>query len=214
LIIGILIFDMGVLAMRRLRRPDWLGELQGLTLLLMVVAVVVSAVRVAMVATGDEAVPVELRARDLGADLGADLSVGGATVGPDGAVEAYVSEPSGHQMLLSTLTWIPTVVLVVAVLALLFRAIRDARGGDPFTMRMVRRLRILAVVALVGGEAVAVTEALSGMSLVATVLPGPGGFHGVLTLPMGWVFAGFGFLALGELIRRGRALREELAEVI
>ncbi|GAA0946744.1 DUF2975 domain-containing protein [Virgisporangium aurantiacum] len=197
--------------MRRLRRPDWLAELQGLTLLLMVVAVVVSAVRVVMVTFGDDAVPVELQARDLGAD---DLSVGGATVGPDGAVEAYVSDPSGHQMLLSALTWIPTVVLVVAVLALLFRAIRDARSGDPFTTRMVRRLRILAVVALVGGEVVALTEAFSGMSLVGTVLPEPGAFHGVLTLPIGWVFAGFGFLALGELIRRGRALREELAEVI
>ncbi len=196
--------------MGRLRRPDWLAELQGLTLLLMVVAVVVSAVRVAMVTFGDDAVPVELQARD----FGADLSVGGATVAPDGAVEAYVSDPSGHQILLSALTWIPTVVLVVAVLALLFRAIRDARGGDPFTTRMVRRLRILAVVALVGGEVVAITEAFSGMSLVGTVLPEPGAFHGVLTLPIGWVFAGFGFLALGELIRRGRALREELAEVI
>lgn len=196
--------------MGRLRRPDWLAELQGLTLLLMVVAVVVTAVRVVMVTLGDDAVPVELRARD----LGADLSVGGATVGPDGAVEAYVSDPSGRQILLSALTWIPTVVLVVAVLALLFRAIRDARSGDPFTARMVRRLRILAVVALVGGEAVAITEALSGMSLVGTVLPEPGTFHGVLTLPIGWVFAGFGFLALGELIRRGRALRDELAEVI
>jgi hypothetical protein len=210
LIIGISIFNMGVLAMGRLRRPDWLGELQGLTLLLMVVAVAVSAVRVAMVTLGGDAVPVELRARD----VGADLAVGGATVGPDGAVEAYVSEPSGLQMLLSTLTWTPTVVLVVAVLALLFQAIRDARGGDPFTTRMVRRLRVLAVVALVGGEVAAITEALSGMSLVGTVLPEPGGFHGVLTLPIGWVFAGFGFLALGELIRRGRALREELAEVI
>ena len=63
---------------------------------------------------------------------------------------------------------------MVAVLALLFRTLRDARRGDPFTARTVRRLRILAVVALVGGEVVAITESLGGMALVGTVLPRDG----------------------------------------
>jgi hypothetical protein len=204
---------MEATVMGRLRKPDWLRELQGLTALLMAVAVVVSVVRVAMMAFGDDPVPVGLQARDVDGLVGDHPEAGGATVAADGAVEASVADPSGHQVLLSTLTWLPTVVLVVAVLALLFRALRDARRADPFTARTVRRLRILAVVALVGGEVVAITEAFSGMALVGTVLPS-GGFHGVLWLPFGWLFAGIGFLALAELIRRGRAMREELAEVI
>jgi hypothetical protein len=200
--------------MGRLRRPDWLRELQGLTVLFGVVAVVGSAVRIGPVVFGDAGVPVELWARSLDGVAGRQPEAGGVTIEGDSVVEAVITDPSGYQLLLSILTWLPTVVLVVAILALLFQIIRDARGGDPFTTRTVRRFRILAVVALVGGEAVAITESLCGMSLVHTVLPEPGGVYGTLSLPFGWVFAAFGFLALGELIRRGSALRDELAEVI
>lgn len=200
--------------MRRLRRPDWLRELQGLTVLVGVVAVVGSAVRVGMPTLGDAGVPVDLRARSLDGLTGRHPEVSGVTIEADGTVEAVIGNPSGHQVLLSVLTWMPTVVLVIAVLALLFRILRDARRGDPFTTRTVRRLRILAVVSIVGGEVAAITESLCGMSLVGTVLPGSGGLYGVLTLPFGWLFAGIAFLAIAELIRRGRALRDELAEVI
>jgi hypothetical protein len=199
---------------KRLRKADWLGELQGLTALFGVVAVVGSAVRVAMPTIGDAGVPVELRARSLDGLTGRHPEAGGVVVDADGTVEAVIDNPSGHQVLLSVLTWMPTVVLVVVMLALLFRILRDARRGDPFTARTVRRLRILAVVSIVGGEAAAITESLCGMSLVGTVLPKMGGSYGVLTLPFGWLFAGIAFLAVGELIRRGRAMRDELAEVI
>lgn len=196
------------------RRPDWLGELQGLTVLVGVVAVVGSAVRVAVPVFGDAGVPVELRARSLDGLPGGHPEVGGVTVDADGAVEAVVGDPSGRQVLLSVLTWMPTVVLVVAVLALLFLVLRDARTGDPFTARTVRRLRILAGVSIVGGEAAAITEGLCGMGLVGTVVPAADGLYGMLYLPVGWLFAGFAFLAVAELIRRGRALREELAGVV
>lgn len=199
---------------RRLRRTDWLGELQGLTVLGMAVAVVGSAIRVGTLAAGDDGAPLALQARSLDGLAGARPEAGGAVVAGDGWVEAYLPDPSGHQALLSTLTWLPTVVLVVAVLALLFVILRDARRTDPFTVRTVRRLRILAVVALVGGAAVSLTETFSMMSLVDSALPAEAGFYGLLTLPIGWVFAGAGFLALGEVIRRGLALRDELAEVI
>lgn len=198
----------------RLRRPDWLGELQGLAVVVGVVAVVGSVIGVATVAAGDAGVPVELRARSLDGLVGGHPEAGGVTVDADGTVEAVIAGPSGHQVLLWLLTWLPTVVLVVAVLALLFRILRDARRSDPFTARTVRRLRVLAVVAVVGGEAAAITESLCGMSLVGTVLPAAGGLYGTLVLPFGWVFACFGFLAVGELIRRGVALRDELAEVV
>jgi hypothetical protein len=197
----------------KLRRPDWLGELQGLTVLVGVVAVAASAVRVGT-AAGDDGVPVDLQARSLDGVAGVRPEAGGVTVAADSTVEAVVTDPSGQQVLLWTLTWMPTVVLVVAVLTLLFRTLRDARRGDPFTAGTVRRLRVLAVVALVGGEVAAVTESLCGMALVDTVLPDGGGFYGTLLLPVGWVFAGVGFLALGEMVRRGRALREELDGVV
>ena len=200
--------------MGRLRRADWLGELQGLTVLFGVVAVIGSAVRIGMPTVGDAGVPVELRARSLDGLTGRHPEVSGVTVDGDGTVEAVIDNPSGHQVVLSVLTWMPTVVLVVVMLTLLFRILRDARSGDPFTARTVRRLRILAVVAVVGGEAAAITELVCGMSLVGTVLPEAGGLYGVLDLPFGWLFAGIAFLAIGELIRRGRAMRDELAEVI
>jgi hypothetical protein len=194
----------------RLRGPDWLGELQGLTALVMAVAVALSAVRVALVATGD-GVPVELRAHSV---AGVPPEAAGVTVDADATVGAVITDPSGWQVLLSTLTWLPTTLLVVAVLALVFRTLRAARRADPFTPPTVRRLRILAAVAVVGGATAAVTESLCGTVLVGTVLPDTGAFSATLTLPIGWVFAGFVFLAVGELIRRGCALRAELAGVI
>lgn len=200
--------------MGRLSKPDWLGELQGLTVLVGAVAVVGSVAQLAVTAFGDAGVPVDLPARSLDGVAGAHPEAGGVTVATDGTVEAVVSDPSVRQVLLSTLTWLPTVVLVVAVLALLVRILRDARSGDPFTARTVRRLRVLAAVALAGGVVVAVVESLCATALVATVLPSAGGTYWSLTLPVGWVFAGFAFLALGELVRRGLALREDLDGVV
>lgn len=197
----------------RLRRPDWLWELQCLSVVIGVVAAAVAALRVVRLVSGADGVPVDLLARSLDGTAGAHPEAG-VTVPGEGTVEALVADPSGSQITLSTLTWLPTVVLVIAVLTLVFRLLRDARRSDPFTRRTVRRLRILAIVALVGGEAVAITESLCGLSLVDSVLPDPGGFYGVLNLPIGWVFVGFAFLAVGELINRGRALRDELAGVI
>lgn len=200
--------------MGRFSRPDWLGELQGLTVLVGAVVVVGSAVQLALAAFGDAGVPVDLPARSLDGVTGVHPEAGGVTVAGDSTVEAVVADPSGRQVLLWTLTWLPTVVLVVAMLALLVRILRDARRDDPFTARTVRRLRVLAVVALAGGEVVVITEMLCGLALVGTVLPRTGGSYWSLTLPLGWVFAGFVFLALGEMVRRGLALREELDGVV
>lgn len=200
--------------MARLRKPDWLGELQGLAVLVGAVTVVGSVAQVAVTAFGGAGVPVDLPAHTLDGVAGAYPGAGGVTVTGDGTVEAAVPDPSVGQVLLSTSTWLPTVVLVVAMLALLVRILRDARRGDPFTTRTVRRLRVLAAVALVGGALVAVVESLCATVLVATVLPSTAGSYWLLTLSVGWVFAGFAFLALGELVRRGVALREELDGVV
>ena len=197
----------------RLRRPDWLWELQGLSVLVGVFAVAGAAVRIIPPVLGSAGVPVDLWARSVDGLAGARPEAG-VTVESDGTVEAVITDPTGTQVLLSILTWLPTVVMVIALVTLVFRLLRDARRNDPFTRRTVRRLRVLAVVALAGGEVAAITEALCGMELVNSVLPKDGAPYGVLTLPFGWVFLGFAFLAIGELIRRGRALRDELAEVI
>jgi hypothetical protein len=200
--------------MRSLSKPDWLGELQGITVFVGAVAVVGSVAQVAVAALGDAGIPVDLEARYLDGVAGAHAGAEGVTVAADGTVEAVVTDPSVRQVLLSTLTWLPTAVLAVAVLTLLVRILRDARSGDPFTVLTVRRLRVLAAVCLVGGAVVTIVESVCATALMATVLPATGGFSWSLTLSVGWVFAGFAFLALGELVRRGLALREELDGVV
>lgn len=200
--------------LERLRRPNWLREVQTLTVLIMVATVVLAAVRLYLIVFGQIGTPVDLRAGSLAGVAGARPELSGVAVPRDAAVEAVITDPTGRQMLMSVLTWLPSMLLLVAMLVLLFRMVRQALRSDPFTRRTARGLRVLAGVAILGGEVAAVVEAIAAMELVNTVLPRTAPPYGTLTLPIAWVFVGFCLLALGELVRQGCSMREELAEVI
>jgi len=196
-----------------LRRPDWLRELDGVLLAGVVVSAFLGAASLLATLTGQ---PVEVEAAS-GGVLSPDALMNaraGTVIAPEESVSLRIVDPSGTQLGLAALAGFPSYALTTAMLVLLWRLVGAARRTDPFTMATVRRLRTLGGLLLVGGPVACAVEFLARFALtdtVSTVGPSASFDPGVLGV---WALAGFGFLAIGEIVRRGQALRAELDEVV
>jgi Protein of unknown function (DUF2975) len=203
---------MGII--ERLRRPDWLQEMQTMLTVVLAVLAVLGVLDVIAVATGDSVVAaVPTRAVfDVGA-APATLQPG-TVIDQGGMIDVSVSDPDAGLLIGKALTSMPTYVVAVITLALLLSVVRRARKEDPFLPATVRRLRTLAVVALVGGPVAFIIEMIAAMDLTARVTDRHPGTVVDLTSLGIWLLIGFGFFAIAEVINRGRAMRAELDSVI
>jgi hypothetical protein len=192
----------------RVARLDWLGLLW-LGLVAGLVFVGLAAVVQVVTAPGAQLtvwVPLDQAGRLAGPDRLPD----GVSVDASAHVRALVEEPTATQALLHVGTSLPTKCVVVAMLFLLVRIVRQARRGDPFTAGNVRLLRQLGVTVIVGGVAADVVEALAFKALVGPIVDGSaGGF-----VWSGWWLVGVAFLAIAEVVNRGLRMRVELDGVI
>jgi len=190
------------------RRPDWLSEIHGL-LTLLLATVVVAGPATAAVALTDDHVDVTVRAGRVTASAGPGL-----TLAPDGELTLQVAHPDAAQRALAALGSAPTWGLWVLVLFLLWRLVREVRRTDPFTAPVARRLCVIATVMVVGGPLVEFVQFLATFALSTTVR----GVDPQASLSLGflgtWLLAGFGLLAVAEVVRRGQWLREELDTVV
>jgi hypothetical protein len=196
----------------RFLRADWLRELQGLSLCGLVVVGAGLAVVVGLAITGplDTSVPAD---QAIAADALTELRPG-VTLNSRGMVDVSIRHPSPGQAALGILAVAPTALVVLAMFAILLGVIRHARRHNPFTAATVLRLRWLGVVVMIGGALAWAVEFAASFALVATV--SQSGAGGTLTLiePMMWLVIGFGYLTVAEVVNRGRAMRDELADVI
>lgn len=199
--------------MSRLRRQDWLGEVQTLCIVGLAFTGLAIVVPGLWAVLGDKPVIAELSAGAMTGVAGATTGLAdGAVITADSTVEVQIADPGIHQLIADALTSLPTKVVAFAMLLMLLRIVRRARHGDPFTAATVRQLRILGVLVIVGGTAAGIVEALAMLDLSFTVADKAG--DAVWQLPAGWLLAGFGFLAVAEIVHRGTAMRDELARVI
>lgn len=197
----------------RLRRPDWLAETQSVVAFLLVAMAVFGAAGVAMSVAGDS-LAVEVPARAVAGVAGASDGLrAGATVDPDGVLGVVVAKPAAPERTAAALTDAPTYVVVVTMLAMLYAVVRRARREDPFLTAIVRRLRWLGVVALIGGPLAAIAEMVATLDLTRRLTGDPAASLDATAIGV-WLLAGFGFLAVAEIVNRGRALRAELETVI
>jgi hypothetical protein len=197
----------------QLRRPDWLAELQLVIVVGLALIGVTVAVNVVALAAGEQVV-VALPASAVDGLVG--LSGGlrdGATVAADSTVDVWLADPGAADVFWYAALGLPQLVLIAAVLALLLRLIVAARRGDPFTATTVRRLRVLGAVSAVGGVLVGVIGTVAELALTDRASGGDA-VTATLTLNPVWILVGGGFLAFGEIVNRGRALRAELDTVI
>lgn len=195
---------MGLLA--RLGRADWLGEIQAVLVGGLAAVGVVGFLGIRHLLFGDT-VDAHVSAHAVGLD--GDHS--GVILGPYDDVAVQVPHPSATQRFWATLDGAPTYVVVVVLLLLLLRLVRDAQRDDPFRPEVVRALWVIAAVTLCGGVLAWAAELFARYALTASVTPAVGL---TMTIPYAWILAGFGFLAVGEVVRRGVRLRTELDEVI
>ena len=99
-------------------------------------------------------------------------------------------------------------LLVIAGLWLVHSLLRSVRRGDAFTSANVRRLRLLALVVLIG-----VPVATYVSSVCASELASSAGFEGpgiTITMPGGAFLGGIALLVLTEVFASGVRLRDDL----
>lgn len=197
--------------LERLRRRDYLGGLQTLVLIALGACAVGAALGLwGMLTRARISVP---------AGSGVTIPPGavagllpGVRLDPDAEVRVVVEHPSAAQVAWHAAQDVPWFAIAVFMLVMLLLVVRTARRGDPFAAANVRRLRAAGWVVFLGSLAAFELSLFAGLELSATVTTAPPSTAG--DLPLVWCFCGFGFLALAEIINRGRALQTELAEVI
>lgn len=105
---------------------------------------------------------------------------------------------------------------VIPMLIMARRLIAGVLTDGPFTLRVVRRLRVLGAVVLAGGGASELTEYVTARILLDSAVSAGlrtwarPDFH----LTLWWLMPGLILLALAEVVRRGQTLRDELDSVI
>ncbi|MDG4832357.1 DUF2975 domain-containing protein [Solwaraspora sp. WMMD1047] len=197
----------------RLRKPDWLAEMRAVLIAGLALFAVVVTGNLALTLTGNRDVVVEVPAKAVDGVAGASGGLtGGAVVRPSSAVVVHLPEPTAGQLVADTLTGLPSALVVLAMLVLLFQVVRRAQRAEPFSAYVVRRLRLAAVVALVGGVLAGLVEAIAALNLSMSATGGEGTTTWQFPLP--WILAGFGLFAVAEVIGRGVAMRAELETVI
>ncbi len=135
----------------------------------------------------------------------------GVTIDPSGFVDVTVAQPTTAQAAWSLVASLPVLLAAAGLVLVLVIALR-ARRGEPFTRNVVALVRTIGLVVLVGGPLMQAVTGVARSRLAESVLV-EGGHYGP-TITLDWVIAGLCILALAEVIRHGKSLREELDEVI
>ena len=196
-----------------MRQASWLAELQAVLAVGAVAAltgVVVAIVRAAFggwvaftvpaaALDGLEAIVRGSPRPDVGVELG-------------GEVDVLASDPTAGQRLAALLTHLPSYLVALSILVLLWRIVRTCRREDPFSPAVARRLLRLGVVALAGGLMADAVQLAATYLGSATVLDGSAAAS--YRYSWWWLLIGFGFLAVGEVVKRGADLRAELDTVV
>jgi Protein of unknown function (DUF2975) len=137
---------------------------------------------------------------------------------PD-TVNVYVQQPTLTQTVLGLLEHGLAYALATLPMIILARRLVDqAIAGDPFTMSMVRGLRRLGVVVLVGGLCSELVRSAATIALFASAVPGGHPVTDTTTWVSGfsfwWLLLGLVVLGFAQVIEHGCALRAELDGVI
>lgn len=188
-------------------------------------------IRIVLVITliGDiVALPLQLLQHGLVVVARADIA---AVVGPEGFRARFpnlgvndvqlagIGRASYFQYLLYSLeNGLAYTILTLPIIVYAMRTVRDALDGDPFTIRMARRLRNLGLMLLVGGIVAETVATVAGWVLLDISLPDDGLLRD-LSLPdrtssMWWLLPALLLLAFAAIVKRGVDYRAELEGVI
>lgn len=131
-------------------------------------------------------------------------------------VHAYVHEPSLVQTLLGLFAHgLATGLAALPMIVLARRLVDRARATHPFTLDMVRGLRRLGLVVLIGGLLAELTRIAAAVAFYRSAVPGGDPYLGPDSLiGFWWLLLGLVILAFAQVVEHGCALRAELDDVI
>ena len=134
----------------------------------------------------------------------------------DVSIVPLTTATTAQRMLFAVSHGVAFCLAVIPMLIMARRLIAGVLAADPFTLAVVRRLRMLGAVVLAGGLLSESTEYLTARGLLDSAVSGAlrtraqPDFHPSLW----WLTPGLMLLAFAEVVRRGQALRDELDTVI
>ena len=143
----------------------------------------------------------------------------GTTVQINGTLQACALHPGTGQRMLYTLLSLPSSLVWMAVLLLLWRVIRAARQTGPFTVQAAVATRRLGWLIIAGTAVATAVQGFALDQLLNTMLTPPtaGGdavleaFHALLPVP---VLAGAALLTFARVIRLGAAMDDEIKATV
>lgn len=184
--------------------------LEGLLLVVMLVAVALSAVAlISLFADREIVVPVALTEQPLSSAAGATLSTVEGQLTLTGAT-------TGQVLLVAAPLVLGTAVVTGAAYCLLL-VVRSLRTGTPFHRRNARRLMTAALVVLFGGAVTGLVSTLGTMALAMDgqeILGDGSPLVASASLPLAFIGIGLLLLCLAEFFRRGTQLAEDVEGLI
>jgi len=192
----------------KIRKADWLNELRALVIAGITLTLGFGLLEVVAVTFGDAQAIAELAANPTGPE---EFQLGGQAMLHESTRVAIV-DPTPTQALWYLTTTLPSAIVLLAALFMLLRLLTRARRANPFTRDTARDLRWLAVILMVGGSLASLLESVATLGLSTGLKPDT--VSGYWNFPALWLFAGFGAMAVAEIVARGCAMREELDEVV
>jgi hypothetical protein len=195
----------------QLRNRNYLAELQVVLVCALIAGGILAVANLVDIATG---APITVT---VAAGASADPStVDGlrpdVRLSPTEQVDLIVDNPSAPQIIWHTAQTLPWFLIAMVMLTMLLLIVRTARRDDPFAARNVRRLAVIGWTMTVGGGLAFMVELFARLALSDTVSTAPP--QTGADFPITWLFGGLCFLALAEVVKRGCAIRTELAGVI
>jgi hypothetical protein len=131
-------------------------------------------------------------------------------------VNVYVQSPTPIQTLLGLLAHgVAQAVATLPMIVLARRLVDRAIATDPFTMSMVRGLRRLGLVVLLGGLLAELVRSAAAIALYASALKDGHPFLDTdWMIDFWWLLLGLVILSFAQVVEHGCTLRTELDEVI
>jgi hypothetical protein len=191
----------------KIRKADWLNEFRAVVIAGIVLIPALVLAEIVMLVLGGGDVVAELHTSPAGQE---EFTAGGQVM-EHLSTEVAIGDPTTAQVLWYLGTRLPSFAVLLTALVMMLRLLNRARRGNPFSRETVRHLRRLAGVLIVGGPLASLAESVATVGLSETL---PGNVSGSWDVPVAWLFAGFGAMAIAQIVARGCAMREELDEVI
>lgn len=202
------------------RKRDWAREAEQVFWLGAAVLIAWVVGRVAWSVIGPVAAQVPAMALGITA-LAGSIPAGAQLSAADDHVTVVLADPTAGERLLAVLAVVPQPLVLATVLALLARWARSVRQGATFAASAASRLTRIGQVTVLAGIGAYFLETTAASMLRWDVLP-----NGVASSPspasvlssvgpaLWWPTIGACLGLVGEIVRRGVALRDELEGVI